>query len=404
MTTVLLSGRRFSLEDLQSEPSTFTHWFEKARAENGAATCLCKPPGLRLQIRRRDGLYHLAGWPLDGDAHRGSCFFYKTPKQWTGRSAYAPGAIVDRNDGSADIKTAMPLKVRVDDRAAGQPSVPSEGGEGARRKAVGALGLLHELWESAALNRWSEGWSRSWSRCWWHLRQVDRRINGVPANECLHVVHPWEPARKEQIEAEFSAFRNRFGVRREYRHRQWVIGELKQYSPTQYGFRIELRQQRVPYFASKELIASVEKSARAVTAARENPDSRTIVIMLVDQTSSGNLQVIDMALMLTTKTYIPCESSYELQMSDALAAAGRSFIKPLRYDGVAETFPDFRLLDTEPQTVVEVYGMIGNPAYDRRKAEKQASYRASRTPVIEWDTRRPIPDLRLATASSHRDQ
>jgi hypothetical protein len=104
-----------------------------------------------------------------------------------------------------------------------------------------------------------------------------------------------------------------------------------------------------------------------------------------------------MALMLTNRHYIPCQSSFELQMADALEAAGRLFLKPQRYDGLEETFPDFRLVDTQPHTVVEVYGMVGNAAYDRRKAEKQAIYRANRVPVIAWDTRVPMPPLALGS-------
>lgn len=397
MTRVQLSTRQFSLDDLQAEPAKFAHWFERARAEAGEATCLCRSPGpgLRLVIRRRDGLFHLAGWPLDGEAHRDFCFFHKTPHQWSGRGQYANGAFKEHADGSIDIKTQVPLKIRTGERAPARQHAPTNGESRERPKAVGLLGLLHDLWEGASLNRWSHGWSRNWSRCRWQLQQLERRIDGVALQECLHIVQPWEPERKAQIEAAMASFRSRLVESRGFRHRGFVLGELKQYAPSRHGYRIDLRNQNIAYFASKELIEVTERSARAVMAARQNPDARTIALMLVDQTDSGYLRVVDMALMLTSRAYIPCESSFELQMADALVAAGRSFTKPLCYDGVAETFPDFRLVDTDPHTVVEVYGMIGNPAYDKRKAEKQAAYRASRTPVIAWDTSQPLPDLRL---------
>lgn len=396
MTRVQLSTRSFSLEDLQSEPAKYTHWFERARAEAGEASCLCRAagPALRLVIRRRDGLFHLAGWPLDGDAHSEFCFFHKTPQKWSGRGLYANGAFKDRDDGSIDIKTKFPLKVRTGERSPRAAHAPPHAALKERPKAVGLLGLLHDLWEGASLNRWSTGWSRNWSRCRWQLTQIERRVDGVPLLDCLHIVQAWEQDRKAQIESAMAAFRARLVEAHGFRHRGFVLGELKQYSPTKHGFRIDLRHQNTAYFASKELVEATEKSARAVMAARQNPDARTIVMMLIEQTDSGNLRVVDIALMLTTRTYIPCESSFELQMADALVAAGRSFTKPLCYDGVAENFPDFRLVDTQPHTVVEVYGMIGNPTYDKRKAEKQASYSASRTPVIAWDTRQPLPDIR----------
>ncbi|MFP3637910.1 DUF1173 family protein [Paraburkholderia sp. SIMBA_054] len=398
MTNVYMGGRRFSLEDLQAEPARHAHWFERARAEAGFAECLCSTPRLRLQIRLRDGLFHLAGWPNEGESHdQASCFFHKQSPQSSGRGDYASAAIIDRDDGSADIKVEAPLKLRSADRAPSLPRGTSENGPGHRRRSVGMLGLLHELWEAASLNRWGRGWSRNWSRCRWGLLNIDRRINGVSTRECMYVVHAWEPARKDQIEQEFSTFRARLGPKGEFRHRGYVLGELKGYQATEYGYRIELRHQRTSYFASKQLIEALETSARAVVAARDNPDTRTVVLMLVDVTAKGYLQVVDMALMLTTKNYIPCESSYEVQMANALTDAGRSFVKPLRYDTIESTFPDFKLLDTVPQTVVEVLGMMNMPSYVRRKKEKDAIYRANKVPVIAWDTRQPMPDLRVTS-------
>jgi hypothetical protein len=395
MTTVDLSGRHFDLESLQSEPSQYSTWFERAKAETGSGKCLCTPAGLRLVIRQMNGLYHLAGWPLEGNLHGANCAFYKTPPEWTGRSGYSGGAIVDREDGSADIATEVPLKVRVEEREPRGPRspLPSTSGPSKSRSRIGMLGLMHELWEAASLNRWAPGWSRSWSRCRWQLRTVQRTIDGVASQDCLHVVHPFEEANKGRIEAEFASFRARLGVRGGFRYRGYVMAELKRYTPTKFGYRIDVRHQSAPYFASKPLIEAVEKSSRAVMAARENPEARTVVLMLVNRHDKGYMEVVNMAVMLTTKTYIPCESSHELRMADALADAGRAFIKPLRYDGAEDSFPDFQLIDTDPQTIVEVYGMMSNPAYDRRKAEKQAAYRAKRVPVIEWDTRLPMPYL-----------
>jgi hypothetical protein len=83
-----------------------------------------------------------------------------------------------------------------------------------------------------------------------------------------------------------------------------------------------------------------------------------------------------MAAMLTT-TWIPADSSYEVRMADALVAACREFTKPLRYDSVADVFPNFVLTDTDPTTFVEIWGIQGREKYENRKREKWASYRKS---------------------------
>jgi predicted nuclease of restriction endonuclease-like RecB superfamily len=127
-----------------------------------------------------------------------------------------------------------------------------------------------------------------------------------------------------------------------------------------------------------------------------NPDAHIITIMVVEVTRNGTLKGVDMSFMLTSRHYIPADSSHEMQMAEALVDAGRTFTKPLRYDDEAE-FPDFRLQDQESECVVEVWGMMGNPDYEARKAEKIKSYKSRGVQVIEWDTRRPMPNLsRLA--------
>ncbi|WP_166618376.1 DUF1173 family protein [Paraburkholderia madseniana] len=155
-TKVVMSGREFFLDELQAEPAKFAHWFERARAEAGHAECLCMPGRrLKLQIRLRDGLFHLAVWPLEGESHcndKKTCFFHKLSPDSSGRGSYAKVAIVDRDDGSTDIKVEVPLSVRADERAPSVPGAPSSGESRERRNAVG---LLHELWEGASLNRGS---------------------------------------------------------------------------------------------------------------------------------------------------------------------------------------------------------------------------------------------------------
>jgi hypothetical protein len=107
---------------------------------------------------------------------------------------------------------------------------------------------------------------------------------------------------------------------------------------------------------------------------------------------AGYLKAIDMAAMLTARTYVPADSSHEITMATALADAGRSFVKPLRYDAQAETLPDFALLDCDPPVYVEVYGITGNAAYQARKQEAR-HYQQTGRPVIEWYIADPLPDL-----------
>lgn len=398
MDLIQLSRQRVSLDEIEAEPARFGTLFSRARAETGHALCLCVPGGRKLQIRRRDGVFHVAVWPLDGEAHHAHCRFHKPPADMTGRSAYTAGAIEERADGCLDIRSRVSLKVRTEDR---NPSTERDaGGGGQSRASAGLLGVMHALWERTRLNQWQPHWVRNWTRCRWALRSIDGSINGQRMSEAVYVVPTYEEARRDAIEAEFERFRKRLTTAGLYRLRGMVLGEVRRLQESQYGFRIDLRNQRLPYFVSHQLIARAQRSYRHVFAQLESPRARVVVLLVIEVSKQGYLTITDMAAMLTTRNYIPAESSYELEMADALTAASRAFIKPLRYDGHAEEFPDFRLTDTIPESVVEVFGMSGNAEYDRRKAEKQARYRAKGTTVIEWETRGPLPDLTLKSPAA----
>lgn len=80
-------------------------------------------------------------------------------------------------------------------------------------------------------------------------------------------------------------------------------------------------------------------------------------------------------------------------MAEALCAAGRRFVKPLRYDGVEAVMPDFVLRDVEPPIYVEVYGMPGLADYERRKEESGPSTDARGWPPWSGMSRCPCPTL-----------
>lgn len=407
-----LAGQEFALEDLQESPAKFRRWFEQARTTIGHARCLCAPGGRRLVIRRRDGLYHLAGWPEDGAAHVRGCTFRKDEDEAAARAGYATGAIVEREDGSVDIKADIPLKVRVEERDGPLERRENTGGGGARRASVGLNGMLHSFWDRAGLNRWMPGWKRSWGRCRWELRKLEGRINGESMERALYAVPAWSQEEKDAVATAWGTFRTYLGQAGQYRMRGIVVGELKKLDRSKFGFRIDLRHHLQPFYAGEPLVERVRQSAPAAFAqigrlARDDgasggvtdggaENARVIVLLVVELSKNAYLRVVDMGVMLTNRDYIPADSSHEVRMADALRDAGRAFVKPLRYDTREGVFPDFRLTDVDEECVVEVWGMMGNPEYEARKAEKVATYRRRGVRVIEWDTRRAIPELARA--------
>ncbi|MCE0767389.1 DUF1173 domain-containing protein [Pseudonocardia kujensis] len=109
----------------------------------------------------------------------------------------------------------------------------------------------------------------------------------------------------------------------------------------------------------------------------------------MDRTDAGNLTSVDGAAMLTTRGYLPADSSYEVRMADHSIAAGRPVLKPLRYDSHNDIFPDFVLLDTDPPTFVELWGVPGRTAYEARRKAKHEHVAATQNPSLEWEITGP---------------
>ena len=124
----------------------------------------------------------------------------------------------------------------------------------------------------------------------------------------------------------------------------------------------------------------------------DQPTRRQVVLCLVERSRRGYPVIVNLAAMLTTRSYLPADSSHEAEMANALVAAGRTFVKPLRYDG-DEVFPDFVLVDVDPQTYVEVWGVQRRERYEARRRAKQSFYRELGRILLDWDVRGPLPDL-----------
>ena len=383
---VRLAAVDISLDRLRSQARP--RLFEAAKTSPGHGECLCTTPPQPLVIRLRGGHYHLAGWPDQGARHDTRCPFFKLAAAPTGQSGYAAGAITETSDGT-HIRLYRPLTVR--------------GGEGARtgagegepaaalsRNTVSLLGLLHWLWEQAGLNRWSHtAEPRGWPYVSAAVTQAVAgcTVNGQLLDSCLYVPVPFTPDARERANAVLDRFVSALGARHPgSRWRGLILGEVRGISPTPYGEGITLRHAKIPVFASAPVMDRARRAYRQTLAGSRPGRSRQIVLLLVDRTARGYLVAVDLCAMLTSRAYIPAESSYEVQMADHLVARGRDFLKPCRYDDRDAVFPDFILTDVSSDfAYIEVWGVTGREAYERRRRIKERHYRRSGALLVGWD-------------------
>ncbi|MGW6202102.1 DUF1173 family protein [Streptomyces sp. NPDC055089] len=394
---VQLAGRTVQLVWLRERPNAAAALFARARAEVGHAWCLCASSALRLVIRcTRAGRYHVAGWPGEGEQHDPNCPFHKLGPGLSGRDRYSTQAIRETDDG-VSIRLATPLTTSLSQPETRDAAPPETGDNPGSRRSVGLLGLLHWLWEQAHLNVSHPQTGRTtWRTCHTRLHQQLREttINGQPMDEALYIVLPFTHAAADANAAALDTFRARLGRHNTTEQRALILGQIKEVTPTPYGVAYRLAHQRTPLYARAALHARATRSYRqAFGKTAADHGATRIALFVVERSPNGHLIAVDLAAMLTSGTYIPADSSYEVVMADALAAAGRAFIKPLRYDTADAVLPDFVLTDVTPAEYVEVYGIHGREAYDRRKAEKRELYQRQGARLIEWDVTQPLPFL-----------
>ena len=241
------------------------------------------------------------------------------------------------------------------------------------------------------------------------------RLGDHPAPSLCHVVAPYRPDRPDPArEARLAEFLRplehpehtvirggpRRGQTRRLRHRRLLLGELKDLTPTEHGHRLALRHFPRPVFLTGEQHADLTRRFPAAFSERRGPDARRIVLALIEGSPHGYLRLVDAAVMLTSRDYLPADSSHEVVMADRAGRRAPGFTKPLRYGGEA-VFPDFVLTDTEPPTVVEVWGMTGREDYEARKRAKQAHYAAGNIALVQWSPPEPLPPLANRTGPAH---
>jgi hypothetical protein len=112
------------------------------------------------------------------------------------------------------------------------------------------------------------------------------------------------------------------------------------------------------------------------------------------------VRIVDLAAMLCSHAFIPCDSIHEVAMANRLVSERRDFLKPVRIADGDDMLPDFVLRDTAFDTHIEVYGMNGVESYEVRKERKRALRSARQIPAVEWNVdRETLESVRLPRAS-----
>jgi hypothetical protein len=379
-------ARSFSGE-FQTKKEHASGWkavLQQAKQSEAVVTCGCSGQGAkRLAVRRchyEIGAHVLARYPNSGDQHALDCSYYAPNPDRSGLSGYQRG-VVEEIPGGFKIRVIGLVRRSPSEKDPEDIEVkPTPTPSGGRQSQPGMklLGILHMLWDNSKLNVW---WPEMAGKRGTGV--VNRELNKAAAQITASRIRldnalllpafsqddPWAKLNRSRLSA---------GDKSSY----LVVAPLAKHSMEneKMSFLRIAGFEGIPYMNITSALwdRTCERFARAITAWRNH--QRVMAIALIKlkpampKAKGRSAEVIDLALMPVSESWIPFESQYEKLIADKLVTERRVFVKPLRYDADdSVVFPDFILHDTGKETPLEVFGRT-DEVYAARKAEKTAYY------------------------------
>ena len=393
-----------NFESAVTDPVTFGELLSKAKTEIGYALCNCTTPPQKLVIRRKHSdsgdKYFLATWPNNGDAHNPNCRFFVSEKAYADNAEANRLAAIQENNIGFQVNADFSMRRCIQNSTAPGKKLETadkKSTDNDQRSATGLLGTLQYLWRRAGLNNCNLE-SRNWRSIVANLNTVisNGKIGKHSISEILYIIPVFEHVNKEQNAQKWHQFFSKFERTAEFVPSFLILGEIKNTILGEQCVITNLRNFPYSIYMTESFAKSIAKKFPVEESFLRSEDNsgRVVGLFLVEKSVKGNLAVSDVALMLVSNEYIPCDSHYELRLANKLVAEKRVFEKPTTPYPAIGIMPDFVLLDTHFPIYIEVWGMQ-TPEYLERKAEKIRQYDEQGLDLWQWDaiSSRLIPDL-----------
>lgn len=354
ITRIRLAGDLFDGKRLRDsrEDDAFQRAMGTARARFGHALCECRRHALKLQIRLREGRYHLAVWPEEGHLHDSSCIFFRDEDDFRQRPALPRHHNPEPQAGAAPGQQAdKPTPLQSLDR----PGRTDTAAPARRIAADGTMPLqqlMTMLWTDASLCRWHPAWNRDWGRTRYQLLEAAAGIdfNGAPLIERFYAPRPYRESMRDAINSEFNRFVGTLARSNEEAGKNGIIvAPVRQFIELPSGqTNVLLRHMNTPVGLNEQVYEFLLRTCRnAMRRVDANHGAREIIgegqesaakmrhpevvaILLVrPSTRLGLFAKAAWLMQVHPQRFIPANNQDEVALVNALADRGYQFSRLL---------------------------------------------------------------------------
>jgi Protein of unknown function (DUF1173) len=339
---ISIDGQIYSVDEQLSDQFSPSRKGDKGVVE---ALCLCRngqgslnPPTVLISRRTdRQGFKFFRG-VNSGPAHSAHCLFHAIPLSSSGLSVYDERAMQSTDDGAMHVQ----LKSRLHDI---QVDFTAQRLKNGKYQCLTLKAILELVWTEAKLTRWYPG-----PKCDRRLGLVNAEIiacanrvfsQGKPLRSNLLVHAPagssLDASNRRIIQdavADTSKLLLIAPLKTRHLDRSGQFTRL----PVVGNFGLDIL-----YLRSYVWEETCKKQTQAIELWEQGQNIIAVAVVDPRSNESGSVgQVREVALMPVSSAWIPCYTQSDIQKEEELRAAGRSFVKPLRFDAPTEMqVPDF---------------------------------------------------------------
>jgi len=273
------------------------------RQADARPLCMCKSEGIPLQVRKLDGIFHLARMPDQGLSHDKDCNFY-------GETTHS-----DSSSGGERLSVSFPLQLN-------KPAVDGD---------VSLNGLLGLLWTRANLHRWSnKNRPRGWADVVKYIYQAAQglKLNNTPISQLLWVLPSInDEDKKRQISDGCINFVRSCNANGQL---AIIIAPIGTSTFFKGSYRMTFRNVEQP-----QMFAPAVKfpfSTETLRFSREHPFPVAITLVSAPE-GKFYLKAHDIAMLWMTSSYLPCSTKDRTKLVSDIMDSSEYMHVPLDIEG-----------------------------------------------------------------------